>query len=160
MEKKWQKRNSKLNTYSALVMHSYFNFDREFVKSNFQYNPRWRPRWAPFLMTSQTKSLHFPVHLACQPVKTAVSPCSSPLGKFRRKNETPLTAENGERRLYLQTTIHLGSVQSNKPGFLSLLTISFYRQLTIVGQRRTTQTLAQFICLHMMQKSLSPGCVH
>ena len=28
-EKKWQKRNSKLNTYSALVTHSYFNFDKE-----------------------------------------------------------------------------------------------------------------------------------
>ena len=61
MEKEWQKRIIPI----LLVTHSYFNFEGEFVKSNFQYNPRWRPRWAPFLMTSQTKSLLFPVHLAC-----------------------------------------------------------------------------------------------
>ena len=89
-----------------------------FVKSNFQYNPRWRPRWAPFLMTSQTKSLIFPVQLACQPVKTAVSPRSSPLGKFRWKKETPLTAKNEEGRLYLQTTIRQGSVQLNPDFYL------------------------------------------
>ena len=47
------------------VTHSYFNFDREFVKSNFQYNPRWQLRWAPFLMMSRAKSPIFPVHLAC-----------------------------------------------------------------------------------------------
>ena len=35
MEKEWQKRNSKLNTYSALVMHSYFNFDRKICEVKF-----------------------------------------------------------------------------------------------------------------------------
>ena len=101
MEKKWQKRNSKLNTYSALVMHSYFNFDREFVKSNFQYNPRRRPRWAPFLMTSQTKSLHFsgsPRLLACE--NSRVSLLLAAWEVSQEKRNAPYGGERGETAVF------------------------------------------------------------
>ena len=107
MEKNGIKEIANLKPIRHLSCIVILTLTEKFVKSNFKFNPRWRPRWAPFLMTSRTKSPIFPVHLACQPVKTAVSPRSSPLGKFRKKNETSLTAKNEERRLYLQTTIRL-----------------------------------------------------